>query len=130
MSIQVALDELAAAMREFAHAYLLTLGTAPRPHVVAVRPTVAGDLLRVPDLGRTSRRNIEGNDAVTLLWPPRDPGGYTLIVDGRADVHGEEAAVTPERAVLHRPAPAAAGPADGACASDCVELPVPGPTRR
>ena len=125
MSIKVETGSIAETMEGFAFAYLLTLGTAPRPHVVAVGVTSVDGALRVSEVGRSSRRNIGGNDAVTLLWPPRDAGGYSLIVDGTASVQGDEVVVVPERAVLHRPAPDAPEPADGTCAADCVELPLP-----
>ncbi|RZT88749.1 hypothetical protein EV383_5694 [Pseudonocardia sediminis] len=124
MSIKVETGSIAETMEGFAFAYLLTLGTSPRPHVVAVGVTAVDGALRVSEVGRSSRRNIEGDDAVTLLWPPRDAGGYSLIVDGNASVRGDEVVVVPERAVLHRPAPEAPAPADGSCAADCVELPV------
>ncbi|MBW0102744.1 hypothetical protein [Pseudonocardia sp. KRD291] len=127
MSIKVETGSIAETMEGFVFAYLLTLGTAPRPHVVAVGVSAAGGSLRVSEVGRSSRRNIEGNDAVTLLWPPREDGGYSLIVDGSASLQGDEVVVVPERAVLHRPAPDAPAPEDGSCASDCVELPVTGP---
>lgn len=132
MSIEVAPDALAEAVEDFAFGYLLTLGDAPRPHAVAVTPVVTGGLLRVGDLGRSSRRNIGRNTAVTLLWPPREPGGYSLIVDGDATLDDGQAVITPGRAVLHRPAPPAPQPAtpseDGSCTADCVELPAPSPT--
>lgn len=68
---------------------------------------------------------------MTLAWPPRTADGYSLFVDGTAEVRsaGEDAVVTvsPSRAVLHRPAPAPTPPDDpSACVSDCVELPVTG----
>lgn len=130
MSIRVETGSIAETMAGFAFAYLLTTGAAPRPHVVAVGVAALDGALRVSEVGRSSRRHIEGNDAVTLLWPPPDPGGYSLIVDGTARVRGDEVVVVPERAVLHRPAPDAPEPAGGACAADCVELPVrPDPTR-
>lgn len=125
MSIKVETGSIAETMAGFAFAYLLTLGTAPRPHVVAVGVASAGGSLRVSEVGRSSRRNIGDNDAVTLLWPPREAGGYSLIVDGTASVQGDEVVVVPERAVLHRPAPDAPAPSDGSCAADCVEIPLP-----
>jgi hypothetical protein len=77
--------------------------------------------------GRT-RNNVENRKDVTLLWPPREPGDYSLIVDGQAQV--AEAAdrdddtvqleVVPTRALLHRNAdPATPGSAKG-CLHDCV----------
>jgi len=68
---------------------------------------------------------------VSLLWPPDDVGGYSLIVD--AEVTGTAGTgsgdnlvrVRPTRAVLHRPAPTApdAPPVAGdGCAADCIPL--------
>lgn len=122
MSIEVRPDALAETIEGFAVAYLLTLGERPRPHVGAVGATVADGVVRVSDVGRTALRDVAGHDAVTLLWPPPEPGGYTLIVDGTASVIGDRVDVTPVRAVLHRPAPAVQH-GDGSCSSDCVEVP-------
>ncbi len=128
MSIAVAPEDLADAVEGLGMAYLLTLGDRPRPHVGSVRATVVEGVVRVTEAGGTARRDVSGHDAVTLLWAPREPGGYSLIVDGTATVVEDRIDVVPERGVLHR-ARSAPEPAAGACASDCVELPVeaPGP---
>ena len=39
-----------------------------------------------------------------MLWPPAEPGGYSLIVDGRGQLIDDSLRVVPHRAVLHRPA--------------------------
>lgn len=124
MSIRVEPSELAERLRGYGWAYLATVGTEPRAHLVAVHPVLVDGVLRVPDLGRTSRRNAGLQPELSLVWPPTDPDGYSLIVDGAGVLDGDELLVTPTRAVLHRPAPAAPDPGDGRCASDCVELPV------
>jgi hypothetical protein len=129
VSIRVEPTELAERLRDYGWAYLATVGAEPRAHLVAVHPALVDGVLRIPDLGRTSRRNAGLNPELSLVWPPADPGGYSLIVDGTAVPDGDELLVTPTRAVLHRPAPTAtdptaAEPGDGRCASDCVELPV------
>jgi hypothetical protein len=121
VSIEVAAQDLAKTVDGFAFAYLLTLGDRPRPHIGAVHTTVADGVVRVQPVGRTAMRDVTGHDAVTLLWPPSDPGGYSLIVDGTATVVGDGVDVLPQRAVLHRPAPASAG-TDSSCSSDCVEV--------
>ena len=51
---------------------------------------------------------------VSLLYPVRSEGDYSLIVDGR------RLCITPTKAVLHRPA-TAPDPAS-LCAADCVPL--------
>jgi len=62
------------------------------------------------------------------LWPPSEPAGYSLIVDGRAEVvetadtddNTAALRVVPIRALLHRNAdPKTPGSAKG-CLHDCV----------
>jgi hypothetical protein len=75
--------------------------------------------------GRRTTSNAIDRPAVSLLWPPIEPGGYSLIVDGEARVttgpDGAGIVVTPATAVLHRSAAAPEGAA-GDCSSDCVTL--------
>lgn len=131
MSIPVELDELADAMAAYPFGYLLTIADDGRAHVVAVTPRVVGGSLVVAGLGRRTSANVAVRPAVTVLWPPADPGGYSLIVDGLAASGGDGAVmIAPERAVLHRPAPqvadappsAVAGEPAPGCVSDCVEI--------
>lgn len=130
MSIQVEPDELGDALRVYRFAYLITVGNGPRSHVVAVSPALDGGQLVVSDLGRRTVANLAVNPMVTLVWPPAEAGGYSLIVDGHVDgasppdEPGGMIRVTVGRAVLHRPAPNPAGPPETGCAADCVELPV------
>jgi hypothetical protein len=70
--------------------------------------------------GKRSAVNAAARSAVSLLYPIRTDGDYSLIVDGTAVVVGAELRITPTKAVLHRPA-AAPDPAS-ACAADCVPL--------
>ena len=42
-------------------------------------------VLDVGPVGKSTRKNVAQHDGVTLVWPPREPGGYTLIVDGRGE---------------------------------------------
>ena len=108
MSIRVEPEELAERLLGYGWAYLVTVGVEPRAHLVAVHPVLVDGVLRVPDLGRSSLRNAGLHPDLTLVWPPVDPGGHSLIVDGTARPDGDELLVTPTRAVLHRPAPAPA----------------------
>ncbi len=126
MSIPVALDELRAAIEgRAASPYLLTVSDDQRPHSVSVALGWDGDEL-IMGVGNRTMANASSRPEVALLWPPDEPGGYSLIVDGT--VSGTSGAgdgdnvvrVQPTRAVLHRPA---APDADtGACGSDCVPL--------
>ncbi len=40
-------------------------------------------VIDVGPIGKSTRKNLAKHDGVTLVWPPRESGGYTLIVDGR-----------------------------------------------
>ena len=63
---------------------------------------------------------------MTLVFPPREPRGFTLLVDGTAEVAGDDVRITPATAVLHRPASHADGPpAPDGCGNDCAPLPAP-----
>ncbi|MDN5750913.1 MAG: hypothetical protein L0H64_20795 [Pseudonocardia sp.] len=129
MSIDVTLHELAETVARYRFAYLVTVrDDGERTHVVAATPTLVGGHLLVPDPGRTTRANLAARPAATLVWPPAEPGGYTLIVDGVAELRDGQVRVQPSRAVLHRPAPDQAGSSTG-CTADCAELSVvPEPT--
>ncbi|MDZ4264489.1 MAG: pyridoxamine 5'-phosphate oxidase family protein [Mycobacterium sp.] len=121
MSVKVDLDQLAATMADFTFAYLVTVGDDYRAHTVAVHPVLADGVLGVGRVGNSTRRNAGSHADVTLVWPPREPGGYTLIVDGAATVAGDELTVAPGGAVLHRPATPGSPTASG-CGDDCVPL--------
>jgi len=105
VSIQVAIDDVRAVVAEQApFAYLLTVSEGDKVHLVALNPAV-GDRAITCESGRTSCRNANARPNVSLLWPPGEPGGYSLIVDGTAKVNGETITITPTHAVRHRPAP-------------------------
>lgn len=129
VSMDVALDDLATTLDRYTFAYLTTVGTGTRAHIVAVRPVLDGVVLRITQPGGKTGRNVGEQPAVSLVWPPSDPDGYSLIVDGTGVLDGDELGVTPTRAVLHRPAPSATPNPDTGCQSDCVELPLPAGTR-
>jgi len=104
MSIPVAIGDLAKALADFGAGYLLTTSGDGRVKVVTVEPVLTeGDLIVVGP-GRGSSANVAANPAVTLLFPPLAPRGYTLLVDGTAEMSGDDARITPATAVLHRPA--------------------------
>jgi hypothetical protein len=104
MSVKVDLDRLCHTLSDFAFGYLLTVGDDFRAHTVAVDPALSDGVFRIDSVGNTTRRNTIAHPDVTLLWPPREPGGYSLIVDGRGEVLDDGLRVKPVRAVLHRPA--------------------------
>lgn len=112
-------ERLADALSDYRFAYLVTVDDEYRVHTVTVEPELRERMLEVGLIGGQTRENVENHRAVTLLWPPSDPGGYSLIVDGRAEVLGAREAVelrvTPTRALLHRNADP-----DDAGLHDCV----------
>src|SRR5690606_3230615 len=91
-----------------------------RVKAVTVEPVVAEGVLEVVGPGRGTVGNIEANPTITPLFPPAAERGYTLLVDGTAEVSGDDVRVTPASAVLHRPAAHADGPpAPDGCGADC-----------
>ena len=123
MSVPVPLERLRQTTAEHDGGYLLTVTDDARPHAVHAAFAWEGDVL-VAEVGARTAGNAAARPAVSLLYPPREPGGYSLIVDGTAAVapgEGKRAVrITPTKAVLHRPA-AVADPTR-ACADDCVPL--------
>ena len=74
-------------------------------------------------IGRSAARNIASKPNVSLFWPPREPGGYALVVNGTAIGRREpsgvtKAEITLTKSVLHRAGPKPPG-SDGPCPSDC-----------
>jgi hypothetical protein len=122
MSVKVDLDQLAGALTDFTFAYLVTVGDDYRAHTVAVVPALVDGTLDIGTVGSSTRSNLAKHDGVTLVWPPRDPGGYSLIVDGRGQPDDDDRLrIAPSRAVLHRPAAVLPATATG-CLHDCVPL--------
>ena len=130
MSIPVEVEALPETIARYGPAtFLLTTSDDGRPHATHVVVEVDGPRLRCP-LGRRTARNGAAQPLVSFLWPPNEPGGYSLIVDGEiavepavcdGDAHG---VVTATKAVLHRPAPVE-GAEDAACGSDCLKIDIP-----
>jgi hypothetical protein len=104
MSIEVEPGELADMLARFPFVYLLTVGEQPRPHISALAARVVDGAVVVVGAGQRSRNALAGNELVTLLAPPYEAGGYSLIIDGAGRLDGEAIVVSPTRAVLHRPA--------------------------
>lgn len=121
MSIKVDLDRLAEALADFTFAYLITVGDDYRARTVAVDAVLGDGLFDVGTIGRGTGRNVAAHPDVTLVWPPGEPGGYTLIVDGRGHLADDGLAIVPTSAVLHRKATPDTPTASG-CGDDCVPL--------
>ena len=106
MSIAVSIERLRDEVARFGSTpYLLTVSDDAHAHATAVTVEWRGDEL-VMGVGARSSRNAAAHPEVSLLWPPFEPGGYSLISDGVArDLGDELMAFSPTKAVLHRPAP-------------------------
>ncbi|MEJ8835309.1 pyridoxamine 5'-phosphate oxidase family protein [Ramlibacter sp. AN1133] len=122
MTIPVDVSRLAEVLARYRFAYLLTASERGAPHAVAVTAVLEGGELVVKETGRRTRDNAQQRPEIALVWPPQSESDYSLIVDGRAVVAGAGLRVTPDRAVLHRPAPSGPAAAPGTCGSDCVEI--------
>lgn len=105
-------------------AYLLTVAH-DGPHTSQV--TIALQDGRIGcALGPSAARNITLEPHVSLFWPPTEPGGYALIVNGMATSERRTtgaimAAITLTKSVLHRPGPRPDA-SDSPCANDCKRL--------
>ncbi|WP_406817256.1 pyridoxamine 5'-phosphate oxidase family protein [Mycobacterium sp. M23085] len=125
---KVDLKALADALVDYPYAYLITVDDEYRVHTVTVEPQLREATLDVGLIGGRTRNNLAQRADVTLLWPPAEPGGYSLIVDGTAEVTeaGAETArltVVPTRALLHRDADSP--DAAKGCLHDCVVFSLP-----
>ncbi len=105
MSIEVDLADLAAAVDEGSFAYLVTTGDDERPRVIAVATTCRGAEITTSAAGRSAAANVARRPDLTLVYPPAQPGGMSLLVDGRGRVDGAAVVVTAQHAVWHRAAP-------------------------
>ncbi|MCV7177210.1 hypothetical protein [Mycolicibacterium sphagni] len=121
MSVKVDLDQLVATLADYPFGYLITVGDDYQAHTVSIVPVLRDGILDIGEVGNSTRRNICGHPDATLLWPPIQPGGYSLIVDGRGELTDDSLRVIPHRAVLHRPAQPNIPTASG-CGDDCVPL--------
>jgi hypothetical protein len=121
MSVQVDIDRLADELANFTFAYLVTVGDDYHAHTVAVEPVLADGVIDVGPVGGSTRRNVIAHSDVTLVWPPSEPGGYSLIVDGEGRPGDDALTVLPSRAVLHRKAAPRVATKPG-CKDDCLPL--------
>jgi hypothetical protein len=105
MSIPVPLEGLQAEIdRATASPYLVTVSADGRPHCVNLAVGWKAGLL-VADAGNTTVANATSRPLVSLVWPPSQPGGHSLIVDATAtegDGSARGVVLAPTSAVLHR----------------------------
>ena len=103
MSLKVELAYLPAKAAEYGPGFLLSADGSAGPHAMHVRYAFTAEpVVATCDVGRSAARNIEANPLVTLLWPPLEEGGYSLIADGEALVAEGIATIKMLGAVLHR----------------------------
>jgi hypothetical protein len=121
MSIPVELDDLAAAIDDYGWAYVLTVGDDQRAHIVAASPRWTSERL-VFSGGRRTAANATARPNISLCYPPPDPSGYSLIVDGTASIDGQVIEFAPTGAVLHRPARDGFTGSPTGCDSDCAPV--------
>ncbi|MEB3984303.1 pyridoxamine 5'-phosphate oxidase family protein [Mycobacterium sp. 663a-19] len=126
---RVDFERLAAALPDYPFAYLITVDDDYRAHTVTVEPQLREATLDVGLIGGRTRDNLARRSDVTLLWPPPEPGGYSLIVDGTAEVtdvgDAVRLGVLPTRALLHREADDGSPAAAKGCLHDCVVFSLP-----
>jgi hypothetical protein len=122
MSVKVDLDQLAGALVDFTFAYLITVDDGYHAHTVAVEPVLTDGILDVGTVGKSTRKNLAQHDGVTLVWPPCQAGGYSLIVDGTGHATDTSLRIVPARAVLHRKAAPDSPATVTGCLHDCVPL--------
>jgi hypothetical protein len=122
VSVPVELERLPAETDRYGpFPYVLTVSADGRPHAVSVAVSWRGATLAA-EVGACTAANAAGRPDVSLLWPPPERGGYSLIVDGTAEVDDGALRLTPTKAVLHRPALQGDEPEEGSCGSDCQTL--------
>lgn len=126
MSMQPVDDLGALASERGPGAYLVTVSDRGGPHTVYTTARWEAGMF-VAEAGATTSANAAARPMVSLLYPVRAAGDYSLIIDGVATVEpgpaGSRVRVRPTKAVLHRHGP----PPDpaSACGADCVPLSVP-----
>lgn len=118
MSAQTLSDAISQYGRE---AYLLTVG-ASGPHTSHVSIALRSGTIDCA-IGGSAARNIKAQPNASRFWPPTEPGGYAMIVNGTAATRQKPngttlAEITLTKSVLHRPGPKPAD-SDGPCSSDC-----------
>jgi hypothetical protein len=105
-------------------AYLLTVAS-DGPHTSFVSVELKGNVISCA-VGKSAAGNIASVPNVSLFWPPRELGGYALVVNGTATGRREasgvtRAEITLTKSVLHRAGPKPPD-SDGPCTSDCQRI--------
>ncbi|WP_409436232.1 hypothetical protein [Mycobacterium sp. SMC-14] len=125
MARSVDLARLAELLRDYRYAFLVTVGDDYRVRTTAITPSFDGARLDIGPVGSHGRENLSTRNAVTLVWPGRDVGEYSLLVDGLAELPEDPAGpvlVTPAKALLHRPVFEPGTQQAVGTVHDCVQL--------
>lgn len=120
------LDQLHAQLARFdRNPYLLTVTADHRPHcgTVTAQWDASGTRLTAEAPSSWPGSAAVGYSHVSLVWPPAQPEGYSLVIDGDAVAEGANGllAICLTRAVLYRRGPGRSG-SDTSCASDCIPI--------
>ncbi len=126
MSIPVEPADIGKQMEQFGTAaYVLTVRDDATPHIAHLDMRLDGSVLRC-GASRSAAANVAQRPTISLLWPPFEPGGYSMIVDAEArtvdSADGLELELRPSSGVLHRPATPSTPAANPNCSSDCAPL--------
>ncbi len=111
MSIIVEVEKLGEEMERFGYqAYLLSVSDDSTAHIAHLTFSLTDGALRC-GASRTAAGNVKERPRVSVLWPPFEADGYSMIVDGDCELSsgtaldgGDELVVRPVTGVLHRPA--------------------------
>ena len=128
MSIPVEAKDILKTIEEFGTSpYIISNSENGHPHVANLEFQNRDGAL-IFNVGRRGSSNIDNSPQVTLLWPPKETGGYNLIIDGFASKHsdgdsfGQEWKISFNSGILHRPAGQNSISGDSDCGSDCQTL--------
>ena len=126
MSIPVEPGDIGKQMEQFGTAaYVLTVRDDATPHIAHLDMRLDGAVLRC-GASRSAAANVAQRSSISVLWPPFESGGYSMIVDAEARTvdgdDGLELELRPTSGVLHRPATPATPAANPHCGSDCAPL--------
>lgn len=124
MNPEVKADELARVIADYDLAHLISIGDNSLPRVVPVHPVPHSGRLHVTAPGSHTRDNVAARPAVSLVWAPRDPTGYSLIVDGLGTLDNDRLVIALTRAILHRVAEPGQVSTAGGCGNDCRTIPL------
>ncbi len=108
MSHAVAPEDLAVTSAPYGQTpfllYSAADGSARVNHVVALVESNPARVI-ISGFGRGVAGRIANGATLSLLWPSREPAGFSLIADGTGEIDGDQLILAVTGAVLHRPAP-------------------------